>query len=291
MITTNRISLGLCLLIAVSNTPAREVDLRLCTASATGNYYASGQEIARQVVRSGIKVQLMETAGSMDNLEKMAANECDASIVQKDAYLVYQDLHRGERLDIRWPRHLYDEFVHLVCRRDSGIESIQDLSTPSASHTLLIGPPGSGSAITWGSFMLLAPTYAGVKTEDIGADEALQRVRSGGASCLMFISGLRSRYSSIIDQSGDLLGLASVDDSDFGKAKFAGQPIYAFKDIPKGTYDMLQAPSGSAVETLTVKAMFIVNSDWAESFPNAFDLLIEGLARATPVIQDRVSAR
>jgi hypothetical protein len=290
MISANRTVLALCLMIAVSNTLAKEADLRLCTALATGNYHASGQEIARQVKRSGITVRLVETTGSMDNLERMAANECDAGIVQKDAYLVYQDLHRQERLDIRRPRHLYDEFVHLVCRRDSGIESIQDLSNQPAAHTLLVGPSRSGGAITWTSFRLLDSTYSEVKTGDIELDGALQLVRSAEASCLMFVSGLRSKYSSSIDQSGDLLRLVAVDDPDFDKAKFAGRPIYSFKDIPSDTYANLQAPSGSRVKTLTVRAIFIINSDWAEAFPNAFELLIEGLARATPVIQDRVSA-
>ena len=57
----------------------------------------------------------------------MAAKACDAGIAQIDAYLVYQDAHRNERLKVRSPHYLYDEFVHLVCRRNSGIESIQDL--------------------------------------------------------------------------------------------------------------------------------------------------------------------
>ncbi len=291
MNSATRICTGLCLLIAVSNTVAREVDLRLCTAFATGNYHASGQEIARQVKSSGIGVQLVETTGSMDNLEKMAAGECDAGIVQKDAYLLYQNLHRNERLDIRRPRHLYDEFVHLVCGRDSGIESIQDLSGGPGAHTLLVGPAQSGSAITWESFTLLDETYSGVKRHNSPQDRALQILRAGEASCLMFVSGLRSGYAADMDGSAGLLRLVAVDDDELDEAKFAGQRTYSFQDIPADTYAGLQAPSGDAVKTLVVRAIFIVRSEWAKAFPDAFDLLIEGLARAKPVIRDRVSAR
>lgn len=277
------------MLFAGSSALAQEVGLRLCTASAIGNYYASGQEIARQVKLGGITVELMETDGSMDNLNRMAANECDAGIVQVDAYLVYQEVHKEERLDIRRPQHLYDEFLHLVCRMDSGIDTIEDLVRRAQSHTLLVGPPRSGSAVTWESITLMDASYSEVKTGEQGGKNALELVQDAEASCLIFVSGLRSEYSSMIDQSGSQLKLVTIDDGDLSKAKFAGHPIYTFKDISAETYPNLQA--GGVVESLSVRAIFIVNSAWAEAYPNAFNILFNGVERATPVIQQRVSVR
>ncbi|MDA9982369.1 TAXI family TRAP transporter solute-binding subunit [Gammaproteobacteria bacterium] len=289
MTAKNQCLAGILLMIAMFSAVAQEVDLRLCTASAIGNYYASGQEISRQVKLFGITVELMETDGSMDNLKKMAANECDAGIVQIDAYLVYQEAHKDERLDIRRPQHLYDEFLHLVCRTDSGIDSIEDLADQAESHTLLVGPPQSGSAVTWQSLALMDASYSEVKTGEQGGKNALELVQDAQASCLIFVSGLRSEYSSMINQSGSQLKLVTIDDSDLSKATFAGHPIYTFKDISAETYPNLQA--GGAVESLFVRAIFIVNSAWAEAFPSAFNVLFDGVERATPVIQQRVSVR
>lgn len=280
---------GIYLIIAMSSSSAQEVDLRLCTASASGNYYASGQEIARQVKLFGITVDLMETDGSMDNLKRMSANECDAGIVQIDAYLVYQEAHQDERLDIRRPQHLYDEFLHLVCRTDNGIDSIEDLVDQGESHTLLVGPPQSGGAITWQLFTLMDARYSEVKTGELGGKDALELLQDAQASCLFFVSGLRSKYSSTVNQGGSQLKLVAIDDRDLGKAKFAGQPIYTFKDISAETYPNLQV--GGAVESLIVRAIFVINSTWADAFPSAFKILFEGVERATPVIQQRVSVR
>lgn len=289
MTAKNQCLAGIFLMLAMSTASAQEVDLRLCTASAIGNYYASGQEIARQVKLGGITVDLVETDGSMDNLKRMTANECDAGIVQVDAYLVYQEVHKDERLDIRRPQHLYDEFLHLVCRTDSGIASIEDLADQAESHTLMVGPPQSGSAVTWQSLTLMDASYSEVKTGAQGGENAVELLQDAQASCLMFVSGLRSKYASTINQSGSQLTLVAIDDGDLDEVKFAGQPIYTFDDIPAETYPSLQA--AGAVESLTVRAIFIVNSAWAEAFPSAFDILFDGVERATPVIQQRVSDR
>jgi len=280
---------GLCLLLITSGVSAEQVQLRLCTASAAGNYYMSGQEISRQVKRRGIDIDVLETSGSMDNLQKIAVAECDAGIVQIDAYLVYQDAHSDDRLDIKRPLHLYDEYVHLVCNRESGIDSIKDLRARQDGRALLIGPDTSGGAITWDSFTLQASDYAGVATENIGGKEALDRVAEGSsANCMLYVSGLRSEYSSNIDQSGDGLRLATVDDKDLNKTKFAGKPIYSFQKIPAEAYPRLQADGGEVL-TLTVRAILVVSSAWASTFPNSFQRLSDGVDRALPEIVRRVS--
>lgn len=291
MIFPKRATIVFCLLIVASASSAQDIQVRLCTAGAAGNYYASGKEIARQVKRSGLSVQPLETAGSMDNLEKIAANECDAGIVQIDAYLVYQDAHADDRLQIKRPQHLYDEFVHLICNREIGVESIGDLLGETNVRPVLVGPANSGGAITWGSFTLMDVDYDDIPMENIGGEEALSRVESGAdASCMMFVSGLRSKWANNIDQSGETLNLTDVNDKGLGKAKFAGEPIYTFQEIPADTYPNMQADPGE-VETLTVRAIFIVSAAWAEAFPSAYDRLIAGVERATPNIKKRVSSR
>ena len=281
--------IGLILVAIASSVWAQGVDLQLCTASASGNYYASGQEIARHAERSGVTVSLVETDGSMDNLERLALGECDAGIVQIDAYLVYQGAHSGDRLDIRRPLHLYDEYVHLVCRRDRGVESVENLSGQPEGPTLLVGPPRSGGAVSWHSFTLLDSGYADAKIQNVGGVAALDSLKAGDAGCLLFISGLGSDYGATVDEAGDTLQLVTVNDEDLEKAEFAGEPIYRFADIPAGSYPGLQGPSGDPVETLTVRAIFIISNTWADMSPVAFEALTAAVESATPAIRKRVS--
>ena len=83
----------------IDELPAAErPDLRLCTASKSGNYYWTGNVIARNASKVA-NVKLITTAGSMDNLERVFNGECDAAFVQRDAYLVFADSHPESQFD------------------------------------------------------------------------------------------------------------------------------------------------------------------------------------------------
>jgi TRAP transporter TAXI family solute receptor len=280
-----RWTLILGLLICVTPALALDAPLRLCTATGKGNYYAAGQEIARQAKLSGIVVEVLETEGSMDNLQRMAEDSCDGAIVQMDAYLVYQQANRGDRLEIVRPQYLYDEYVHLACERGAGITSIGDL--PGKDAKLLVGSETSGGAITWESFKLENPSYYDVATENVGGDAALERLRQGEASCMLHVSGLRSPYLQEVAGYGEELRLASIDDEKLGEAEVAGHPVYSFREIPADVYPGLQ--DGAELPTVTVRAMLIVSDSWAAEFANKMQALREGVTRAVGEFRKNVS--
>jgi len=281
----------LCLAVCLVTPTARATDLRLCTASADGNYHAAGESIRTRMNAERLNLQLLETAGSVDNLSRLASGECDAAIVQLDAYLVYQEAHRANRLELARPNFLYDEFVHLVCRRDAGIESVEDLADAGAKHSVLIGEPDSGSAATWRSFTLLDPSYASVPTRSVGGNEALAELqRDGGAACMVFVSGLRSRFTARVDEAGDRLHMVPVDDSDLDEARFAGDRIYRFRDLPRDTYAGLQqGQKKRELTTLAVGATLFVTQRWAEEHYDANNHLSDAIQRAKPAILERVA--
>lgn len=269
---------------------SENASLRLCTGSPNGNYHAAGEQISRQVTRQNLTVTLIGTDGSMDNMRKMASGECDAGFAQIDAYLHYQAINEDSRLEVEWPRQLYGEYVHLVCRRDAAIESVEDLRRSGQSHTLIVSAPGSGSAITWDSMARLRPDYLDIATRTTDDAEALQAISDGDASCMLFVSGLNSGYLAQIDAAGEQLKLVPVVDKAFREAEHFGKPIYDFRSIPKDTYRALQAPTGDPVETLVVNAVILISRAWAADHVIGYETLIDGVKRATPVIRERVSA-
>lgn len=282
-------SLTALVLAALALPAAGAETLALCTARADGNYYAAGEAIRARTNPDRLQITLVETEGSVDNLERLARGACDAAIVQLDAYLVYQESHRGDRLALARPSYLYDEFVHLVCRRDAGIESIEDLAGGSG-NSILIGEPDSGSAATWRYFTLLDPSYAPVAARTVGGMQALAEMREpGGPTCMMFVSGLRSPYSASVAETGARLRLVPIDDPDLDEARFAGERIYRFRDIPGDTYPALRGDGASRnLETLTVGATLFVTERWASDHPDAHALLGEAIQRAKPDINRKV---
>ena len=280
-----------CLLALLATPAAHAQSLALCTARADGNYYAAGETIRSRTNPDRLQMEIVETAGSVDNLERLAVGECDAAIVQIDAYLVYQEANRRARLELARPNYLYEEFVHLVCRRDAGIDGIENLAGNAGERGILIGESNSGSAATWRYFTLLDPAYASVRTRTIGGSEALDELQNpDGAACMIYVSGLRSAYSASVDKAGDTLKLVPVDDPDLDEARFAGERIYRFRKVPAGTYPALMAGGKSDdVETLTVGATLFVTQRWAERHSDAHDHLIEAILRAKPAILERTS--
>jgi hypothetical protein len=283
----------LCVLVCFAAPAVDAQSLSLCTARTDGNYYAAGQIIQARSDDQQLRLELLETAGSVDNLTKLARGECDAAIVQLDAYLVYQETHRKRRLELARPNYLYEEFVHLICRRDAGVHGIEDLADQSAKHRILIGEPQSGSAATWRSFTLLDPGYRAVATEPVGGMQALAELqKANAASCMIYVSGLRSKFSAAVDAAGDSLQIVSVDDPDLDQARFAGDRIYRFRKIPAGTYPGLEAGGkGRGLETLTVGATLFVSQRWAAQHYDAHRYLVETILQARPAILERVAPR
>lgn len=281
----------LCALACLSASAANAESLSLCTARSDGNYHAAGESIRARTDAGRLRLELIETAGSVDNLARLAAGECDAAIVQLDAYLVYQETNRSNRLELARPNYLYEEFVHLVCRRDAGIDSIEDLAGDASHHTVLIGEPESGSAATWRYLALLDSSYASVATRNIGGMQALAELQApGNATCMIFVSGLRSNFSAAVNDAGVSLRIVPVDDPDLDEARFAGNRIYEFREIPAGTYPALE-PGGRKrdLETLTVGATLFVTRRWAEAHDDSHRYLVETIQRARPAILERVA--
>jgi len=280
----------LCVLIGFAAATAHADSLSLCTARADGNYYAAGEAIRARIDSDRLQLELVETAGSVDNLNRLARGECDAAIVQLDAYLVYQETNRSKRLQLARPNYLYEEFVHLVCRRDTHIDSIEDLARDSAKNSILIGEAESGSAATWRSFTLLNPSYASLPTGAVGGMQALTEIQSSsGPACMIYVSGLHSKFSTAVNAAGDSLQIVPVNDPSLDAARFAGDRIYRFRDIPADTYPGLAA--GRDLETLTVGAALFVTQRWARQHYDSHSYLVDAILLAKATILERVAPK
>ncbi len=270
---------------------AEQAPLNLCTAGPEGNYFAAGRDIATHASPRYLKVAVVETSGSMDNMQRVARRECGAAIVQSDAYLVYQSRHRDRPLEITRNRFLYAEFVHLVCRRDAKVATTEDLLTNPGRHSILVGAQESGTALTWHAFTLLDRRYSQLSTERIGGEDALDRVLNGQAQCLFFVSGLGSEFGKKVDQRGNDLRLVPLTEDVLRNAKFGAVTLYETRPIPRGIYKNLEAGlPESRVETLTVGATLVIDRHWSDRYPNGPSALLGAVTGAMPAISSRALA-
>ena len=269
---------------------AADAPLTLCTAGPEGNYFATGRDMAAHANPTYLKITVAQTAGSMDNMQRLARRECGAAIVQSDAYLVYQSKHRDRPVEVTRNRFLYAEFAHLICRRDAKVATTTELIGNPGAHKVLVGASESGSALTWHAFTILDKRFGQLPAEHIGGEDALARILDGRAQCLFFVTGLGSDFARQVEQRGKDLRLVPIVEDVLRNAEFGKVTLYETRNIPKGIYKNLEAGlPDSGVPTLSVAATLVIERHWSVKYPNGPSALLGAVSGAMPGIFKRAT--
>jgi len=242
--------------------------MALCTGSSTGNYYRIGQLLKIEALKNGANVEIIETEGSMENVEKVNSGECHGAIIQADALIYYKSILGDQYLNIITAGTLYREVAHLVCHKNSGIENVSDIE--NNFFNMLFGPPKpiiliggkkSGSLVTMQTWALEDADYGDIQFSYKSGDEAIEDLIGGKkAQCVFFVSGMNSPFLQEMNDYGDKLKLVEVDDYDFNDFEYQELKVYQFVDIPENIYPNLHKGDS---ETVAVQAILVVNEDWA----------------------------
>jgi len=277
-------------LAAAAGADAQDTTMALCSARQDGVYYFAAERIGEAVREPGLEVQVVETRGSLDNLNRVEKGDCDAAIVQLDALMVYSMERVSKRLKVAVPLHLYDEWLHLVCRRESGIEDAGDLLRDAERYTILTGEPDSGSETTWRALTGLDRDYRKLSTRAIGGQEALDALLAGGsADCMVVVIGANAPFMLRVDEQGETLRLVSVDLMDFRDSELVDNRVYHSVRIPTAAYKQLQAGlDNSRIETVSVGATLVIAKAWARAHPKAYDAFKRAVSEAMPAIRERL---
>ncbi|MBI5123669.1 TAXI family TRAP transporter solute-binding subunit, partial [Candidatus Roizmanbacteria bacterium] len=118
--------------------------LTLATGSEKGVYYAIGQGISDVAKRSNIKINVISSRGSVENLSWLSQGKIQLCMAQSDTvYNAYNGLglFKEKISNIRAIASLYTEAVHILIRNPLLIKKIGDFKGKRIS----IGPEGSGT--------------------------------------------------------------------------------------------------------------------------------------------------
>ncbi|GAA5026388.1 TAXI family TRAP transporter solute-binding subunit [Streptomyces siamensis] len=116
--------------------------IRFSTGTPTGVYQKYGtllqDAIAKDLPR--LDVELQNSDGSQENVQRVATGKADFTIAAADAVETYLLHGRPGAKRLRGCARLYDDYVHLVVPRSSSVKSVADLR----NKTVAVGPSGSG---------------------------------------------------------------------------------------------------------------------------------------------------
>ena len=251
--------------------------VKMCTGSKSGVYYLAGQTLSNATDKNFLKIDVVSTRGSWQNLKFLAKGDCQIAVVQADAYALFSKRHASDAVNFDRVGTLHDEYTHLVCNKDSGVKDAGDLE--SGKYTLAVGKPGSGSWVTLNYWIVEDDDYKKVPTVSLGGIIAASKVADGSdVQCLLYNSGLGNGYMNKIDaRFGDRVRLVDATDSDFNDAKDPkGNDLYKFTEIPSRTYPQnLQNGVFTSIDTIKQSAILIVDMAYFSENEEEYEALLE----------------
>lgn len=161
--------------------------LAMVTGSRTGTYYRFGTDIRDMLKNTGIDVEVKESSGSIDNINRISSKENAAfGIVQSDVLGFLMRSKEGESHkfaeNLRMVFPFYGEEVHVLA--NDSVSDFRDLN----GKTVVVGPKGSGSWLTAVNLFGLAHIEP-AKMLRISPEEGMVAVLSGKADAMIYVGG------------------------------------------------------------------------------------------------------
>jgi TRAP transporter TAXI family solute receptor len=220
-------------------------DMGIITGNKRGTYYQFGLNLAQLVKSRGIKLNVYDSAGSVQNIFAVYKTPgTQLGIVQSDVLAfvakVQTDIVLKRIADkTRMVFPLYNEEVHLLARRE--ITDFDDL----ADRIVAIGEEGSGTYLT-ARILFEVSDIRPREMLPIGTDEALAQLKQGKIDAMFYVAGLPVKLfvEGVTTENG--LALAPITNKSILE-------FYPSIPIPPNTYSW----QDQAVNTIAVKAVLV----------------------------------
>jgi len=231
------------------------------TGGITGVYYAAGGAVCRMVNRAratnGIKCSVESTPGSLVNLDSLKRNSLNFAIVQAD--LQYQAVKgegafakNGVQADLRSVFSLYPEAIVVLVKKDSGVNTLDDLK----GRRFSLGMLGSGGRATMEKLLQVSSW----KQSDFGTAVEKTADEQGYALCENKIDGFAyvvGNPSPNVARTVKECGAKLVPVDGSGVAAFLKESPYFVKtEIPGGVYP----DHANAIATIGMMASLVTNA-------------------------------
>lgn len=237
-------------LTAVEALAASPVTVRIAAGSPSGRYHQLSRELAARLAEicPECRLEVLETGGSYDNARLLEEGEADVALVQSDvAYL--ENFRTSSFVALA---SLYAEPVHIVARRELGLDKLADLLEQPHGWRVSIGPPGSGTAAH--ARLLLRELALPPETLEIVSlpqTEALAELERRELDVLFQTTGIGSRG---LRRAAERSTVSLLEiDSDILRDVRRRHPFFVSSEIPYGSY----AGMRSNIRTLATRTLLV----------------------------------
>ena len=222
---------------------------------SNGVYYAYGAEVARALSGSlGVRVEVAETAGSVDNLLRVSSGEALLGFAQGDAAA---DAVAGagafdEALPVRAVARLYDEYLHVVVRADSDIVDLGDL----AGKTVSLGAETSGVNVIAARALDAAEVdIASIADPQLDLSASISALEGSGIDGFFWVGGIPTPGIAELAKTTPVR-LVPVEQTWVTAINTRYSDAYRPSDFPVGLYGL-----DESVPTMAVPNYLVTSSD------------------------------
>ena len=247
-----------------------------------GFYLEFSTLLAAALERHGVArhATAVPTGGSLDNLAELRAGRAAFAVALADAATQQPGLAGGA--EIAAVGKVYENYVHCVVRRDSGIRNISGL----AGRRVAVGQPGSGTSITTPRLLAAAglatsadaatPAPGTTAVENLGLNDGIAALKAGTVDALFWSGGVPT--AAIAAATKDV-ALALLDLSALLpelRRRYGG--VYDRVLIPEGSY-----PGVPAVWTVGAPNLLLCRRDLdGDTVERTVQLLVHNAGELIP---------
>lgn len=229
------------------------------TGGASGPYNILGTTLADIYTSDfGVNSRTQTTGASVENINLMEQGKIEMSFVMSDALsqaLAGEVSFKEPIQNVSQVATLYPNVVQIIAKKDSGIETIEDL----VGKRVAVGDQNSGVEVN--ARTLLAGhgiSYDDIQVDYLGYAEAADGLNAGTIDAAFLTSGLPN--ASVLELSETLgITLVSIDPAnieDIAKE----HPYFVSYEVPAGTYG-----NEEPIQTAAVPNALVVRSDMSEN--------------------------
>jgi len=224
---------------------AKEI-IGFITGSPAGTYAEFGHNIA--VTCQPLEINLYESTGSAHNVMKLMKDddEINFGITQLDVLYVIRNLSEEHGINIsniKMVLPLYQEEIHLITKKNSGIKKLEDLKNKKVN----VGPRTSGTRMT----TILISNLTDIKWDEsnLSIPEAFQGLMQGNLDAIFYVIGkpfpIFQKFPKEIEEEIELVNIKHP----------ALDEMYYSAKIPRRTYPW----QSNTINTYSVPSILITN--------------------------------
>ncbi|MEU5660155.1 TAXI family TRAP transporter solute-binding subunit [Streptomyces sp. NPDC047737] len=230
--------------------------LTFSTGVRSGVYQRYGQRLERALAKDmpKVSIELQNSEGSQQNVERVATGKADFTIATADAVATYLQSGKPGAERLRGCVRLYDDYVQLVVPRGSDVRRIADLRGKRVG----VGQKGSGVLLVADRLMKAAglDPAADIAPVHAGIDTMPKRLADGRLDAFFWSGGLPT--AAVQDLSEKFaIRLIPLEDPVISKLQAAGGSTRYYRSavMPADAYH--DAQQGQAVQTVAVSNLLI----------------------------------